>query len=88
MQSFRRSVRHSFRRRTATSVTLDDRKKIATSLNVEEGNKVKGHRGRAATSPSSELSPAHAGGLQVGDYDVHDIEDYKNVHDVMVLVVV
>lgn len=63
MQSFRRSIRQSFRRRTNTTVTLDDRKKIATSLNLEEGYKVKGHRGRSSTEV--ELSPAHAGGLQV-----------------------
>ncbi len=78
MQSFRRSVRQSFRRRTGTSVTLDDRKKIATSLNLEDGNKVKGHRKRAATEPASDLSPAHAGGLQVRDYNVHEyFTDYN-----------
>ena len=65
MQSFRRSIRQSFRRRANTSAGPDDRKKIAASLNVEEGKKVKGHRGRTSTEPSSELSPAHQGGLQV-----------------------
>ncbi len=65
MQSFRRSIRQSFRRRTNTSVNSDDRKKIAAALNVEEGQKVKGHRGRSSTEPASELSPVHPGGSQV-----------------------
>lgn len=87
MQSFRRSVRQSFRRRTGTSITLDDRKKIATSLNLEDGNKVKGHRKRAATEPASDLSPAHAGGLQVRDYNVHEyFTDYNYVSFLMVYV--
>ncbi len=66
MQSFRRSIRQSLRRRTSTaSGSPDDRRRIAGSLNVEEGQKVKGYRGRSSTEPASELSPAHPGGLQV-----------------------
>ena len=64
MQSIRRSIRESFRRRRGT-VSADDRKKIAESLNVEAGIKQsnpKGHRGRSSTEPASEMSPLHGRG--------------------------
>ena len=68
MQSIRRSIRESFRRRRGT-VSADDRKKIAESLNVEAGIKQstsKGHRGRSSTEPASEMSPLHGRGAAKG----------------------
>ncbi len=62
MQSFRRSIRSSIRRRRSTTRTTDDRKKIAQSMNIEAGIQDKksprkpreagpGFRGRATSEP-------------------------------------
>ena len=67
MQSIRRSIRDSFRRRRTASVVTDDRGKIAEAMNLEAGiqtRKQKGPRGRSTSEPASNLvetSPAHAG---------------------------
>jgi len=64
MQSFRRSIRQSLRRRASTaSAVHDDRKKIAATLNEDTSKKPS--RGRASTEPEQQVSPAHQGGLQV-----------------------
>ncbi len=49
MQSFRRSIRNSIRRRQSTTRTADDRKKIAQSLNVEAGIRDNSARRRKGT---------------------------------------
>ena len=72
VQSFRRSIRDSFRRRRSASSAADDRKKIAEALNAEAGikspgggggGKQKGHRPRASSEPNSPVdvrSPVEA----------------------------
>ena len=76
MQSFRRSIRESFRRRRGT-VSTDDRKKIAESLNEEAVGKqsnTKGHRGRSSTEPASEMSPLHGRGAAKGQTEAAPVQ--------------
>ena len=64
VQSFRRSIRDSFRRRRTTSMSaVDDRKIIADTLNLESESAQKKGRGirRTNTQPSSSTSPLHQG---------------------------
>ena len=64
VQSFRRSLRSSFRRRSSTRTRdADDRKKIAASVNVEMGIHPRGPQGgkRAASEPLTAVTGAPEG---------------------------